>query len=384
MLEQFWQNYPANFTHFKSPIVQWHEIPTFLVGEYLFYCLTIIALIHAIRSTRLHILIWVASLLSGTANDVFFMFLPVVDNFWQAQATIMITPRLPLYIPCVYICFMYYSVIAAWNLSAKPIATAALAGILALLFYGPYDILGAKFLWWTWHMTDASVHERLLGVPVGSSMWILTFVFSFSLLLQYSTKKDPNIGLKKSLGCLAVCCLFTTPLMILQMTLLDLFEKNNAPSIKTFLANLALYILLFFISFFYRGKQKNPVHSISNKSNKMLSYAIFFYYLMLLLLIFTGKPEKHVSIGVHQTYGPCDAIGTDITGHTRKLYVCENDNNDFFIVCDPLPPKAYENWYRICGKPYQNKTLWVGGMLFYCILGFFSYTYLFKGRYVTT
>jgi hypothetical protein len=40
--------------------------------------------------------------LVGTANDVIFMALPFVDNFWQSQATIMITPRLPLYIPCVY------------------------------------------------------------------------------------------------------------------------------------------------------------------------------------------------------------------------------------------------------------------------------------------
>ena len=27
--------------------------------------------------------------------------------------------------------------------------------------------LGAKFLWWTWHDTDAPVNIRLLGAPVG-------------------------------------------------------------------------------------------------------------------------------------------------------------------------------------------------------------------------
>jgi hypothetical protein len=27
---------------------------------------------------------------AGTVNDAFFMYIPIVDNFWQAQASIMI------------------------------------------------------------------------------------------------------------------------------------------------------------------------------------------------------------------------------------------------------------------------------------------------------
>src|SRR5690242_18253791 len=141
------------FNHFNSPLLQWQWMPTFLIGEYLFYLLTIVALIHAIRGGKDYILIWCASVLTGTANDIFFIFLPVVDNFWQAQATVMLTPRFPLYIACVYTSFMYYSIVAAWRLHLGPFATAAMAGILAYLFYAPYDIIGAKFLWWTWHQT---------------------------------------------------------------------------------------------------------------------------------------------------------------------------------------------------------------------------------------
>jgi hypothetical protein len=58
----------------------------------------------------------VAALIAGTANDLIFMALPLVDNFWQAQTTIMLTPRLPLYIPCVYVCFMYYATVSVWRL----------------------------------------------------------------------------------------------------------------------------------------------------------------------------------------------------------------------------------------------------------------------------
>src|SRR5436190_5602187 len=93
--------------HFTSPAEKWAAQPSFVIGEYLFIALAVAALVHAKRQGRAHLLVWVAALVAGTANDLIFMALPLVDNFWQAQATIMITPRLPLYIPCAYACFMY-------------------------------------------------------------------------------------------------------------------------------------------------------------------------------------------------------------------------------------------------------------------------------------
>ena len=49
---------------------------------------------------------------------------------------------------------------------------------------------GIKFLWWTWHDTDAPIDYRILGVPIGSTVWVITFtgdrnnyemMFTFSL-----------------------------------------------------------------------------------------------------------------------------------------------------------------------------------------------------------
>ena len=65
---------------------------------------------------------WFSSLLTGSANDAFFMALPIVDNFWQSQACIMLTPRMPLYIPCVYVVFMYTSLIGAWRFKLSKFA----------------------------------------------------------------------------------------------------------------------------------------------------------------------------------------------------------------------------------------------------------------------
>ena len=145
---------------FMNPAEKWATQPSFVLGEYLFITLAALAFAHAWRQgeqRRKHVLVWFAALIAGTANDMIFMALPLVDNFWQAQATIMITPRLPLYIPCVYVCFMYFPTVSVWRLGLPPLARAALTGLAGSLFYAPYDIVGAKFSWWTWHDTDAPI-----------------------------------------------------------------------------------------------------------------------------------------------------------------------------------------------------------------------------------
>ena len=56
------------------------------------------------------------------------------------------------------------------------------------MIYAPYDLTGVKFLWWTWHDTDAPVRERILGVPVGATVWVITFTASFQVIfLNYNS-----------------------------------------------------------------------------------------------------------------------------------------------------------------------------------------------------
>lgn len=62
---------------------------------------------------------------------------------------------------------MYWPVVASWRTPFSLAGKAALSGLLAGLTYGPYDMIGVKFLWWTWHDTYAGLRYRLLDVPVG-------------------------------------------------------------------------------------------------------------------------------------------------------------------------------------------------------------------------
>lgn len=127
-----------------------------------------------------YLLLWCCSLVGGLANDVVFSWLPVVDNFWHAQASVMLTPRFPLYLFGAYLAFLYLPTAMAWRLKLAPVAEAALMALLAWCVYSPWDVVGARLLWWTWHDSDLLIGNRLAGVPCASTVWQLCFCFCYS------------------------------------------------------------------------------------------------------------------------------------------------------------------------------------------------------------
>jgi hypothetical protein len=58
----------------------------------------------------------------------------------------------------------------------QPFAMGAL--LVALVF--PFELLGAKFLWWTWHDTDPLLITRVYGVPVHALFYHFFFGFAFN------------------------------------------------------------------------------------------------------------------------------------------------------------------------------------------------------------
>ena len=186
-------------------------------------------------------MVWCLSFITGFTNDVIFMALPFVDNFWQTQACIMLTPRAPLYIPCVYNVFMYCGTIASWKFKLPMLSEAALAGLLGELIYSPYDIAGVKFLWWTWHDTDAPVRHRLLGVPVGSSAWVITFTATFALLIRVFILNRP----KKLFGGIAINIMFSTLVMMVQMSIAQVIsgDAQGLPSERSLFVVIAIYLM---------------------------------------------------------------------------------------------------------------------------------------------
>ena len=281
------------------------------------------------------------------------MALPVVDNFWQAQATIMLTPRLPLYIPCLYIIFMYWPTVAARRLGLARWPTAALTGLLACLFYAPYDIVGAKFLWWTWHDSDALVAARILGAPASSSLWVLTFAGSFALLLDF-VLRDRDLTPGRFAAGLAVVAGLTTAAMMVQMTVLQALD-GGTPAHLALGAGLVAYGAVAVLG-------RRPLGGDFTSPDWLGRGATAAYFVMLACSMLFFAPETHSSTGVHQLPGPCDVTATDITGATRQAFLCVDDYEEDFTFACTTPPADGTQWYTVCGQPHANYAAHAGGV----------------------
>ena len=141
------------------------------------------------------------------------------------------------------------------------------------MIYSPYDITGAKFLWWTWHDTDAPVRDRLFGAvfnftyffsteakrktiyfffqPIGSSTWVITFCCSFHFIWRKILSEDQisngtNLSIMQALSKLLISAAFSTPLMMLQMAFFQLIsgDPQGLPTARTMLACIAVYLIL--------------------------------------------------------------------------------------------------------------------------------------------
>ena len=356
---------------FMNPLEQWANQPTFLIGEYVIIACAVAALVHARRHGPAHVLILVTALLAGTANDLIFMALPVVDNFWQAQATVMLTARVPLYIPCLYVVFMYWPTVAARRLGLSRWPTAALAGLLACLFYAPYDIVGARFLWWTWHDSDALVAARILGAPASSSLWVLTFVGSFALLLDF-VLRDRRVTPGRFAVGLALVTGLTTATMMLQMTVLQALD-GGTPAYLALGAGLVAYGAVAFLGRRTGNRDRVSVDWLGRGATAA-------YLLMLASSMLFFAPETHVSTGVHQVPGPCDVTQTDITGATRQAFLCVDDYDEDFTFACTTPPTEGAQWYTVCGKPHTSYAAYAGGVGGLACGGLLAFAMLFGVR----
>ncbi|MCB9755955.1 MAG: hypothetical protein H6713_39035 [Myxococcales bacterium] len=360
------------WAHFTSPLAKWAAQPSFVVAEYTFYLCTALALVHALRRGRAHLLVFVAALLAGTANDIIFMALPVVDNFWQAQGTVMLTPRLPLYIPCVYICFMYFPTVTVWRLGLPRTAQAALTGLLAELFYAPYDINGAKFLWWTWHDTDMPISHRILGAPIGSSLWVVTFVATFAFLISFGLRKDHEVRGATIAKTLALVMALSTAVMVVQINLIQPLDAG-VPGPRGAAALIAVYALI--VGLGWRRRAPRPGHP----ADSLLRGAALLYFSIMALVMAVFDPATHRSESMHQTYGPCHVEAVDVLGFTRYQYVCAADfDEDYSFDCVAPPPELSE-WYTVCGRPHRDFPRWMLGVGLLCALGVVAYGGLLRG-----
>jgi hypothetical protein len=381
------------------------EHPTFVLMELTAYALVALSFYHAWSesakpggSSRRLKLTWVATFVIGILNDYIFMLLPIVDNFWQAQAVIMLTPRMPLYIPCVYNVMLYWPAVGAarvfYHGNRCQLAEAGLGGLLCCIIYAPYDMCGARFLWWTWHDSDPGVLLKWLGVPGGSTAWTLSFCFCFCYLLRQGS--DWGWSERKTLALAGL----TTPMMMLILNVFTCIAYFFSPDKIGMPGPTTAFMTAIVFAGFVMRREKDPCTSVPSdcigNESWVVRGGIIPYYVMLVCVMTFFSPENQISTGAHQVFGACDATDVDLLGYPRNRYICEERypkfyfrfdcpaNKEVVMVKDDLvirpvgtgrwerltPMAAKRNsgtdeasWYTVCGREHADWPRWMAGLI---------------------
>ena len=317
--------------------------------------------------------------MGGIGNDVIFTYLPIVDNFWHSQAAVMVSPRFPLYILCWYAGWLYipFALVSRMKVAREnKYVEAALVSLLSASFYFPWDVTGAKFVWWTWHTTDNSFQNRFLGVPCASSLFTLMIGYSWCIVLRTCLGKDFSENKASRMTCLAALIgsfLFSVPVMIILMNLVGVVGTGTLPPgpvSKTSVILVVIALLVFaLLSYMYCTPTDRWPNSRVPSHISILEWGVRFHFAFLAVVCICGDPEHHISTGVHQPFGDCNMKEIDVSGLHRSLYTCRDDERKYFVqhsfncadrhFVAVVPPSTRQNseWYSVCGTDKSQSWL---------------------------
>ena len=315
-----WSHWP--WRALRSPLENAKVHPTFVACEWSYFAFAAACAWHARRNKQATLL--ASSWICGTINDTIFMALPLLsaDNFWQAgnNASINLTPRMPLYIPAVYNVFLYASAVAAQRTGLGRVPEAALAGLLAHFLYGPYDVNGTRQVWWTWHDSDPAIRERFLNAPLASSVWLITFSAAHAFLARWVQETFPHLSLLAKVGVVGTLC---TPLFVSVMSVPQILVRDELGIVsrKTYAFTLAAFALAVQWGRAAAGGATTRPAAAPNavSSDRVLMAMLTMHYAVQWGVAAFGQPTKCVVTGSHQRVGrPGDEPAKDLMGHERE------------------------------------------------------------------
>lgn len=197
-------------------------------------------------------------------------------------------------------------------------------GLNLLLIDLPYDIIGIKFIYWTWHDTDPNIKDRTYWVPWTSYYFHMVFSASFVFWFFNGVNLDQVGTLKKEFIIALKAIFLSTPCGIFCFTILyhPLHDCYKVPTQVITMFLIAFYFMLTIL--------KRKPRKMFNRPLAIIMYLILYYATFLGLAIW-GEPENEVSIGPHEEIGPCNitvlSFGTVSTEFTKY----NNEMNNIII-----------------------------------------------------
>ncbi|KAJ8318265.1 hypothetical protein KUTeg_003356 [Tegillarca granosa] len=350
------------YVKFRDPKDIWENHPSFLMCEIMYFTLAFLTFVHAMRNGGRYPWLWIGVILHGIVVELVSYFLPDIDNFWHAQGMIMfVGQRLPLYIVLIF-------------------------GLTVVLIDVPYDIMGIKLLWWTWHDTDPNIYDRHYWVPWTSYYFHATFASGFTFafhgihkLLSKEPNKFQSAGFFKELVCCLIAAMCGFPLGTLQFLPIyhPLHDSNQIHTEVCVCLLFAMYVMIIWSA--DRTNAPDRVQSqAAGRKNKYFNEIILLvllHYGLYIYLVLTAQPEKIRATGLHEPVGPCQETVPVVTafGHTlaKNKYLCveKYDEAVFDFHCVKTLPKPGESWYTICGTKFPNHLEYIIVVCGFCGFG---------------
>lgn len=373
------------FIQLRSPsdILKHHA--DFFKMEMCVFMTATLTFIHASRVGGRYLFLWIGIVLHGLFVEAVSYWMPDIDSFWHAQGIFtFLGQRLPLYIILLYPVFYYTASVAVAYSGTKWWAIPATVGLSAVMLDLPYDILGVKNLFWTWHDTDPNIYDRHYWVPWTSYYFHITFSAGFTAvfhgthkLLDWDKSTYQYTGFFKECLCCLLAAMCGFPLGVIQ------FVFIYHPLHDTFNIHTEVCVMMLVVVFgliVWMG-DRNADRSVSSKIKPLdeIMTIVIVHYTYFLYLVFTSKPENNVVIGLHEAAGPCQERETVLTpfGHTlsKRKYLCLEDYDEpyFDFHCTDDQPSKGDHWYTICGTPYENHVEYIVIICTVCFLGLVWY-----------
>nr|XP_054773215.1 uncharacterized protein LOC129281301 [Lytechinus pictus] len=358
---------------FRDPRDIWTNHRSFLIAEVLYHILAFLLIRHALKRGGRFAWYLLAILIHAFVVESVSYILPDIDNFWHAQATVMLlAKRLPTYILCVYYMFMYPSFVAVSRLRlpfwAEPFAHALVTVLLDI----PYDIMGIKHLWWTWHDTDPNIYDRYYWVPITSFFFWATFMCSHNFLffatprwLGSKAGKYESNSMSMEIISATVAGVFAFPVATIQFIIIYHIPHDvyGVPTGFCLGVLFAIYLLVVWMGDRKPADDARPFGKHGGTPFfDSVGIVVFAHYLLYLFMVYFMNPETYQSTGIHEETGN---FKDQVTMYTalgqlayKQKYLCTSnyDENYFDWHCLPgeQPPKDNERWYTICGMDYPN------------------------------
>ena len=370
---------------FRHPQEVWDENPSFLLCTTVFQVIALLSLIHAIRSGPRALLLWISAFGHGLVTEAVSYLLPDIDCFWHSQSMVMfLNRRLPLYVSLFYPTVLYTSNTAVDRLGLTLMAHPFAVALADLVIDIPYDIMGIKLLWWTWHDTDPNVFDRSYSVPWTSYIYHLTFASSFSFLFIISWKYIVGDLHRLTLIQKAIrfwCCVVVVSLLSMPLGVLQFIPLYNVLHyVYDIHTEVITFIYLFIYGFIVWSCKKKERHSKSKEFPMMdlLSSIVFIHFMFyIILVLFVTHPEELKSTGLHEPIGNCSSVSSVMTpvgmSLPKKTFLCPSDYNepvfDWHCLPNGQPPSESTNWYTLCGTKYHNHAEYVAIIISFCLFG---------------